>query len=192
MRNRGIIALLVLAVLLAGCASGGDEATTTTEPFDPAAAAPGPYIDGAEVFIVYPDPATPTGVGFGDFRSAWDDVGVRLAFPALAQRPDGPWSTERFDNELRVALDAIEQDGEVLIAQLSVENRATDAEDAVYVDELIPGFLTALGVEEAQALLALDDVETLYDEARTQVVEVDGLRVSVAVNRWALVLGVSG
>ncbi len=192
MRSRGFVAVLAFAFLLAGCASGGEQAITTTEPFDPAVAAPGPYVDGAEVFIVYPDPATPTGVAFGDFRSAWDDLGIRLSFPALAQRPDGPWSTERFDSELRVALDAIEQDGDVLIAQLSVENRATDAEDAVYVDELIPGFLAALGVEEAQALLALDDVEALYDEARTQVVEVGGLRVSVAVNRWALVLGVSG
>ncbi|UCG41083.1 MAG: hypothetical protein JSV07_02150, partial [Acidimicrobiia bacterium] len=112
--------------------------------------------------------------------------------PALIERPDGPWTTERFDNRLRVALDAVEQDGEVLIAQLSVENRATDEEDAIYVDELIPGFLSALGVAEAQAALSLDDVETLFDEARTAEVTANGVTVYLAVNRWALVLGVGG
>jgi hypothetical protein len=186
-----LVALVVATLVLAGCAAEA-EPTTTSEAFDPAAAEPGPYVDGAEVFIVYPDPAPATGIDFEGFRSSWDTTGSELDFPALIERPDGPWTTERFDNRLRVALDAVEQDGEVLIAQLSVENRATDEEDAIYVDELIPGFLSALGVAEAQAALSLDDVETLFDEARTAEVTANGVTVYLAVNRWALVLGVGG
>lgn len=189
--RRAVVALVAAAVL-AGCVPGDLAPATTTIPFDPAVAAPGPYVDGAEVFIVYPDPAPPTGIDFDSFRTAWDRVGGSRDFPALAQSPDGPWVSELLGTRLRVALDAVERDGEVLLAQMSVENRATDEEDSIYVDELIPGFLGALGVGEAQAMLVLDDVETLFDAARTAEVEVDGLTVSVALNRWALVLGVSG
>ena len=189
--RRTLLAAAVL-VVLAGCVPGDLAPATTTIPFDPAVAAPGPYVDGAEVFIVYPDPAPQTGIDFDSFRAAWDEVGAARDFPALELSPGGPWVSELFGTRLRVALDAVEQDGEVLLAQMSVENRATDEEDFIYVDELIPGVLGALGVGEAQALLALDDVETLFDEERTAEVEVDGLTVAVAVNRWALVLGVSG
>lgn len=189
--RRALLAVAIL-VVLTGCVPGDLAPATTTIPFDPAVASPGPYVDGAEVFIVYPDAAPTTGIDFDAFRTSWEQTGDALDFPTLVQSADGPWVSELFGTRLRVALDVVEQDGEVLLAQMSVENRATTEEDFVYVDELIPGFLGALGVPEAQALLVLDDVETLFDEERTAEVEVDGLTVSVALNRWALVLGVSG
>ncbi len=186
----GVRSIVLLAlVLVVGCAPA--ESTS----IDPAQAAPGPHSEGSDVFIVYPDPPPILMESAVGFTKRWFAETSDLGFPAFGGgATDGVLSSSRVDDELRVwvELAAAGLMQPIGVAQMTIENRATDAEDALYVEKLIPAFLAAAGVEPVPAELGLDTVEGLFDEARTATLVADGVTIYLAMNKWSLVLGVTG
>lgn len=180
----------VLSALLASVVACGS--TPDAEVEGPDSTAPGPHSEGGEAFIVYPDDPAPFMEPVSDFESRWSAGTDGLGFPTFTESADGVRSTARVDSALRVWVDlAVDGDG-VRIAQLTIENRATDTEDSVYVDELIPAFLAAAGITPVPAELGLTDIDTLFEEARTAQVAKDGRTIHLAINKWSLVLGITG
>lgn len=182
---------VVTLALLAGIAACGGS-TTGTEAERPDSTAPGPHSEGGEAFVVYPENLVPFMESFSDFESRWSATTGDLGFPPFADIEEGVRSTARVDNALRVWVDLAMDGDAVRIAQLTIENRATDSEDSVYVDQLMPAFLSAAGITTVPSELGISDIEELFDEARTAQVTVDGRTIHLAVNKWSLVLGVTG
>lgn len=187
-RSRPISWILVVLVMgLVAC--GG--ATTETEPrvLDPTT--PGPHSEGGEVFIVYPDDPAPFMEPASVFESRWSTGTDGLGFPTFSDAEDGVRSSVRVDNALRVWVDLAVDDDAVRIAQLTIENRATDAEDPVYVEQLIPAFLAAAGIAPVPPELGLSDIDSLFEEARTVRLVRNGRTIQLAIDKWSLVLGVT-
>ncbi len=184
---------LILALILVLAACGGN-GTDDTESIDPETSSPGAYSEGSDVFVVYPDDAAPLMDSAVDFTKRWFAETNELGFPAFGVTGDGVLSSSRVDDELRVWVD-LATGGlfePVRLAQLTIENRATDGEDSVYVEQLIPAFLAAAGVEPVPHELGLDTVDLLFDGGRTAQLTIDGVTIYLAMNKFSLVLGATG
>ena len=122
---------LLVTVLLAACVAPPETQVDRT--------VEGPVATAAAVSIGYPDDAASFGLGASVFESRWEQLAVvPLGAPAVTRVGE-----EAVASGSAVAVDVVVEDGEVLIAQLTVVNAAGD-DDEGRAASLIEAFVAAV------------------------------------------------
>jgi len=155
----------------------------------------GPRATQGGVSIDYPADAPPLGAPLTAWLDLWatGPGGMPPLTEVAAEDGVGYWASEA-GGEVAIALDLAEVGGVVQVAQVAVENAQGSHDDVLIVEAVIPAFLEAAGAPPRLAAeLGLDDPDTLFgEEPREATAEAEGVVAFLAVNRFGLVVGVTG